>query len=207
MKRPARAFGTGDERQECLHCGRSPHSCRAAPAAALLRSTMRQQYCVELRGRAGTALAGTPSTVRSLLPHLRTANLLLIGPDGATREFLAPLIASLPSPVVYCNAADPEFPNGPVGSLIVRDVDRLTPTHQLLLLEWLSDRSRGARVIATSARQVFSDVTSGVFSDSLYYRLNTVTLLLNRRDRREWQDGPAPARLPREMPQADFVKK
>jgi hypothetical protein len=142
-----------------------------------------------------------------LLPHLRTANLLLIGPDAATREFLAPLIASLPSPVVYCNAADPEFPNGPVGSLIVRDVDRLTPTHQHLLLEWLSDRSRGARVIATSARQVFPDVTSGVFSDSLYYRLNTVTLLLNRRDRREWQDGHAPARLPREMPQADFVKK
>ena len=139
--------------------------------------------------------------------HIRSANLLLIGPDTATSDFLGSLMESLPSPVVHCNGAEPEIPNGPVGSLIVRDVDRLTPTHQHLLLEWLSDRSRGARVIATSARQVFPDVTSGVFSDSLYYRLNTVTLLLNRRDRQEWQDGPAPAQLPREMPLADFVKK
>lgn len=143
-----------------------------------------------------------------MLPHLRSANLLLIGPDAATREFLAPLLASLPSPVVYCNGAQPEFPNGPVGSLIVRDVGRLTRTHQQQLLEWLSDRRRSARVIATSATQVFPDVTSGVFSDGLYYRLNTVTLLLNRRDREGWQDyGRAPAQPFDEMPQADFVKK
>ena len=145
-----------------------------------------------------------------MLPHFRSANLLLIGPDAATREFLAPLMASLPSPVVFCNGAEPAFPNGPVGSLIVRDVGRLTRTHQQQLLEWLSDGSRSARVIATSATQVFPDVTSGVFSDGLYYRLNTVTLLLNRRDRQEWEwaeYAPAPAQLSGEMPQADFVKK
>jgi transcriptional regulator of acetoin/glycerol metabolism len=117
-------------------------------------------------------------------------------------------MASLPAPVVYCNAAEPDFPDGPVGSLILRDVGRLTRTHQHQLLEWLSDRSRSARVIATSARQVFPDVTSGAFSDSLYYRLNTVTLLLNRQDRRDGQEhGPAPAPLSRDTPQADFVKK
>jgi DNA-binding NtrC family response regulator len=109
---------------------------------------------------------------------------------------------------VFCNGAEPEFPDGPVGSLIVRDVGRLTRTHQQQLLEWLSDGSRSARVIATSATQVFPDVTSGVFSDGLYYRLNTVTLLLNQRDRQEWAEyGPAPARRSGEMPQADFVKK
>jgi transcriptional regulator of aromatic amino acid metabolism len=146
--------------------------------------------------------------MKSPRPHIRSANLLLIGPDAATSEFLGSLMESLPSPVVHCNGAEPEIPDGPVGSLIVRDVDRLTPTDQHLLLEWLSDRSRSARVIATSARQVFPDVTSGVFSDSLYYRLNTVTLLLNRGDRQEWQEhGPAPAQLSREMPQPDFVKK
>jgi len=142
-----------------------------------------------------------------LLPHLRSANLLLIGPDAATREFLVPLLASLPSPVVYCNGAQPEFPNGPVGSLIVRDVGRLTRTHQQQLLDWLSDRRRSARVIATSATQVFPDVTSGVFSDGLYYRLNTVTLLLNRRDREGGRCGSALAQPFDEMPQADFVKK
>jgi hypothetical protein len=144
----------------------------------------------------------------ALLPHLRPANLLLIGPDAATREFLAPLMASLPSPVVFCNGAEPAFPDGPVGSLIVRDVGRLTRTHQQQLLEWLNDRSRSARVIATSAEQVFPDVTRGVFSDGLYYRLNTVTLLLNRRDPQKGQEySPAPAQRSRAMPQADFVKK
>jgi hypothetical protein len=115
-----------------------------------------------------------------LLPYLRSANLLLIGPDAATSEFLAPLMASLASPVVCCDGAEPEFPNGPVGSLIVRDVGKLTRVHQQQLLEWLSDRTRSARVIATSARPVFPSVQRGLFSDDLYYRLNTVTLLLNR---------------------------
>ena len=115
-----------------------------------------------------------------MLPYLRSANLLLIGPDAATREFLVPLMASLASPVVYCEGAEPKFPNGPVGSLIVRDVGRLTRAHQQQLLEWLNDRSRSARVIATSPRPVFPHVTRGLFSDGLYYRLNTVTLLLNR---------------------------
>lgn len=115
-----------------------------------------------------------------MLPYLRSANLLLIGPDAATREFLAQLVASLALPIVYCDGAEPEFPNGPVGSLIVRDVGRLPRFHQQRLLEWLNDRSRCARVIATSARPVFPNVQRGLFSDGLYYRLNTVTLLLNR---------------------------
>jgi Sigma-54 interaction domain len=113
------------------------------------------------------------------LPLLQSANLLLIGPDAATRGFLAPLMASLASPVVYCDGAVTESLHGPIGSLIVRDVGRLTRAHQEQLLEWLNDRSCSARVIATSPRPVFPDVRRGVFSDGLYYRLNTVTLLLN----------------------------
>jgi transcriptional regulator of acetoin/glycerol metabolism len=141
-------------------------------------------------------------------PHIRSANLLLIGPDAATSEFLGSLMESLPSPVVHCNGAAPEIPNGPVGSLIVRDVGRLTQTHQQQLLEWLSARSGGARVITTSTTQVFSDVTSGDFSDGLYYRLNTVTLLLTRRDWQEWQEYcPAPAQISGELSQPDSIKK
>ena len=48
------------------------------------------------------------------------------------------------------------------------------------MLEWLDDRSGSAQVIATSASPVFPNVVRGLFSDSLYYRLNTVTLVLNR---------------------------
>jgi sigma-54-interacting transcriptional regulator len=117
----------------------------------------------------------------ALFSQLRSPNLLLIGPDAATREFLAPLMATFVAPVVYCEGATPEFPAGPVCTLIVRDVARLTRTHQQQLLEWLNDRGGSAQVIATSARPVFPSVVRGSFSDSLYYRLNTVTLVLNRR--------------------------
>ena len=40
--------------------------------------------------------------------------------------------------------------------------------------------SRSARVIATSAGPVFPDVKCGGFSDLLYYRINTFTVMLTR---------------------------
>ena len=114
----------------------------------------------------------------ALVSTLRSPNLLLIGPDAAIREFLDPLTESLDAPVVYCDGATPEFPSTPIGSLILHDVARLTPDHQQQLLDWINDPSRSARVIATSAGPVFPDVKGGTFSDGLYYRLNTFTVML-----------------------------
>jgi hypothetical protein len=116
----------------------------------------------------------------TLSSTLRSPNLLLIGPDAAVREFLDPLMPSLASPVVCCDGATPEFPNAPVGSLIVRDVARLTRASQQQLLDWMNDLSPGARVITTSASPVFPDVKRGLFADGLYYRINTFTLMLNQ---------------------------
>ena len=114
----------------------------------------------------------------ALVSTLRSPNLLLIGPDAAIREFLDPLIESLDAPVVYCDGAQPEFPTAPTGSLILHDVDQLTPDHQQQLLDWINDPSRSARVIATSAGPVFPHVKAGTFSDGLYYRINTFTVML-----------------------------
>ena len=135
----------------------------------------------------GTALATRRNSTRrthtstTWFPHF-SANLLLIGPDDATRKFLAPLIASLPSPIVPCDGAEPELPNHHVGSLIVRDVASLTRTHQQMLLEWLNGEGHRARVVATSVTDVFPNVKDGRFSADLYYRLNTVTLMLDHRE-------------------------
>jgi hypothetical protein len=124
-------------------------------------------------------IAGAPEEV-ALSSVLRSPNLLLIGPDAAIREFLDPLMASLPTPVVSCDGAQPEFPETPTGSLIVRDVARLTRASQQQLLEWMNDLSPGARVITTSGRPLFPSVEGGLFSDGLYYRINTFTLMLNQ---------------------------
>jgi hypothetical protein len=105
--------------------------------------------------------------------------LLLIGPGAVAEEFLAPLMWSLASPIVYLDAEDPALPATPVGTLIVRDVARLTPPHQEQFLEWLNAQAETA-VIALSPRSLFPRVRRGTFSEPLYYRLNTVVVELNR---------------------------
>jgi hypothetical protein len=106
-------------------------------------------------------------------------NLLLIGPGAVAEEFLVPLMPSLASPIVYLDAANPALPETPVGTLIVRDVARLTPPHQAQFLAWLNAQTETA-VIAVSPRPLFPRVRRGAFSDPLYYRLNTVVVELDR---------------------------
>ena len=113
-------------------------------------------------------------------------NLLLIGPDAVVGECLDRLIASAASPVLFCDGAEPIFTNGPIRSLIIRDVDRLTRTDQERLIEWLNRHDSDTRVIATSAWPVFPYVGRGQFSEALYYRINTVTLVLSERPAGRW---------------------
>jgi hypothetical protein len=103
-------------------------------------------------------------------------NLLLIGPDTATRPYLDRLMA-LPS-VRSCDSAEPRLPSEPVGSLLVRDVERLTRESQERLVEWLNGPGFHTRVVATSVTSLYPMVERGEFSDALYYRINMVTLLL-----------------------------
>jgi transcriptional regulator of aromatic amino acid metabolism len=108
-------------------------------------------------------------------------NLLLIGPDAVVSECLDRLLTSVTLPVHFCDGVAPDFTNVPIRSLIVRDVDRLGRADQERLIEWLNRRDEDARVIATSARPIFPHVERGEFSDALYYRINTVTLVLSDR--------------------------
>ena len=112
--------------------------------------------------------------------HRRTPNLLLIGPDAATREYLDRLMASWPSPIRLCDSAEPFLPTEPVQGLVVRDVERLKRHHQDELIEWLDGAGYATPVISTSGRSLFPMVQQGDFSDTLYYRLNMVTLKLDR---------------------------
>ena len=108
----------------------------------------------------------------------RTQNLLLIGSSEATRAMVLSLMPSLATQVVNWDRHTPDLPNDTVGTLIVRGVARLTKDRQLRLFEWLNQQSRTVRVIATSTQPFFERVKSGRFLDDLYYRLNTVTILL-----------------------------
>jgi len=76
----------------------------------------------------------------------------------------------------------------------VRDVDRLSQADQERLVEWLNRQDGETRVIATSARAVFPHVEQGAFSAALYYRINTVTLVLSERPDTRWVGGAPPTR-------------
>jgi hypothetical protein len=114
-------------------------------------------------------------------------NLLLIGPDAVVGECLDRLITTVVPPLRFCDGTDAEFTDGPVQSLIVRDIDRLTRAGQERLIAWLN-RYGDARVISTSAWPVFPHVERGEFSEVLYYRVNTVTLVLSERPDVRWFD-------------------
>jgi Sigma-54 interaction domain len=124
--------------------------------------------------------AGMTSLDEGIACHRRTPNLLLIGPDAATREYVDRLMASWPSPIRLCDSSEPLLPTEPVRGLVVRDVERLKRHHQDALIEWLDGAGYATPVISTSGRSLFPMVQQGDFSDTLYYRLNMVTLKLDR---------------------------
>jgi Sigma-54 interaction domain len=116
----------------------------------------------------------------ALLKRVPAHNLLLIGPPNATRAFIDDLMSSLVAPVVCWDAGTADLPTESIGSLIIHDVSSLTPTNQHQLLEWLNNESPRRSVIATSIEPFYRNVETGLFSDALYYRLNTVTVQLDR---------------------------
>ena len=65
------------------------------------------------------------------------------------------------------------------GTLLLKDVQHLTPSQQNELLEW-SDRAAGGnparriRIICSASPSFFDEVLAGRFSARLYYRLNVV---------------------------------
>jgi sigma-54-interacting transcriptional regulator len=98
--------------------------------------------------------------VRTILPDndiLRTAgvNALIVGADEVVDQLLAELRPS-------------------ANTLVIRHVDRLSASQQQQLLCRLEGADAPPRVLATTAVPLFELVTAGLFSEVLYYRLNTV---------------------------------
>ena len=63
-------------------------------------------------------------------------------------------------------------------TLILHDVDALSPEQQQQVLGWLQQDRGAVQVVATSARPLFPLVESGCFDASLYYALNVIHLSL-----------------------------
>jgi hypothetical protein len=111
-----------------------------------------------------------------LLMGMPRVNLLLIAPDGVVRYVLESLLLDLEEPIVHRQAGE-RLVLPPVdrdGTLILHEAGSLCPEDQLLLLDWLERAEGRTQVVSTSSVPLLPRVHSGMFIDTLYYRLNTV---------------------------------
>ena len=107
------------------------------------------------------------------------ANCLLIGPDAFADDALVVLGETLQAPVTAIRGDElRELPStsGP-GTVVIRGVSELTDADQARLLEWLSQAAGRLQVVASSSEPLWPLVQAGRFLESLYYRLNVITLV------------------------------
>jgi hypothetical protein len=104
-------------------------------------------------------------------------NVLLLGKSRTTATSIDEMRRHLVEPVVSVRGGDStdltSLPS--VGTVVLCDLDELMSADQLALNAWLSESNR-TRVISTSQVSLVPLIDAGTFSDSLYYRLNTLCL-------------------------------
>lgn len=104
-------------------------------------------------------------------------NVLLLGKSRTTATLIDEMRPHLVEPVVSVRGGDsPDLNSLPsVGTVVLCDLDELMSADQLALSAWLSESNR-TRVISTSQVSLVPLIDAGMFSDSLYYRLNILCL-------------------------------
>lgn len=104
------------------------------------------------------------------------ANLMLIGTEHRLSDFVRSLWPAFDEPVMFRRRdARLRLPptSEPVGTMILQGVETLTDYEQRALQDWLSVRKGRTRVVTTMSSTLLPMVEARVFSDGLYYRLNT----------------------------------
>lgn len=109
------------------------------------------------------------------MPHV---NLLLIGAEEVTQNFLETLMMDLREPISHWCMGEALVlpPAGRTATLILHEVGTLPMEDQRRLLRWLEQAVGRVQVISTTSTSLLARVQSGTFVDTLYYRLNTVCL-------------------------------
>jgi len=111
----------------------------------------------------------------------RHPNVLVTGPRDATRAFLAVITASLQQPVHQLACRGPLNLPTASGTIVLDDVDVLPRDQQEDLLRWLdAAQCTKCQTVALTTVPLYSQVQTGAFLDTLYYRLNVVHLQVSR---------------------------
>jgi hypothetical protein len=103
-------------------------------------------------------------------------NVLLTGVDGVVRSMLETMLMDLQTPIASWYPGERLVlpPVARTGTMILHDVGAMSHEDQLRLLEWSEQAAGRTQIVSTAPAALMPLVRAGVFSDQLYYRLNTV---------------------------------
>lgn len=109
-------------------------------------------------------------------------NVLIVGPDRLLGNLLSMVAPDAKhDEAIECQGGSLQLP--PPASrpptVIVHDVDVLTPADQRRLLDWLDAANERTQVVSTSPVPLLPLVEACTFNDTLYYRLNTIYIDLS----------------------------
>jgi len=109
-------------------------------------------------------------------------NMLLAGREEAVQLVLQTLVAHVEKPIANWSPGEPLRlpPVGRPGTLVLHDVAALELGDQIRLLEWSARAMGRMQVISTTPAPLLPRIAAGAFIDTLYYRLNTVYIELER---------------------------
>jgi hypothetical protein len=135
------------------------------------------------RPRRSAESSALPSAVSDCTIARSTGtNVLVVGPArllGNVLSMVAP--DANHDDAIECQGGRLQLP--PAASrpstVIVHDVDVLTPADQRRLLDWLDAANGHTQVVSTSTVPLLPLVQSRTFNDTLYYRLNTIYIDLS----------------------------
>jgi len=115
--------------------------------------------------------------------RITEANALLVGPDNLVENMVSLVVPDLkPTATIRRQNEELLLPTASpqLRTAVIRDVDGLTPVEQRRLLDWLGSAPNRTQLVSTTSVPLLPLVETGVFNDTLYYRLNTTYVDLSR---------------------------
>jgi hypothetical protein len=101
-------------------------------------------------------------------------NALVVGPSSMLDAVSRSVAMSFCRPITQCPVPGPlGFADVRGGTLILRDVARLTRAQQQKVLKWSES---GVQILSMTSVDLFSMVKQSEFLDDLFYRLNVVRI-------------------------------
>ena len=104
-------------------------------------------------------------------------NVLIAGPEAGTEGLLRRLLPRAANDVVVtCDHGQLRLPSPivAVGTVVLREVDALSSAEQFQLLQWLEAPVERGPIVSTATVPLLPLVEAGMFSEALFYRLNTI---------------------------------